>query len=91
MDANTLSRHIPPEAVEAAAKREHEMDFISSGDDPPPWENLTPRIREWRMKRTRAALAAGLAAWPRALTEWTTRGRGKSKELILPLPQEEGE
>jgi hypothetical protein len=76
---------IPDEVVEAAARREHDMDFEASGDlHWPAWGILSDAMRAWRMKRCRAAIAAALNAWP----EVECRPTFTPSRIILPLAQE---
>lgn len=78
------SEQIPDEVVEAAA-----IDLCRAlGNDPDEVQqdadgNTWPLWWEF-LKPARAAIAAGLAAWPGAET-WTDN---KPDRLILPLPQE---
>jgi hypothetical protein len=96
MTPNELSRHIPPEVEEAAARALCKEDGrIPDAVIAPDglrgflaWENYKPKAR--------AALAAGLAAWP-GVKEHTIQVPDDSDEvrymlktigLILPLPTE---
>ena len=72
---------IPPEALEAVARVLHDHAEIF---DDLPWEDLSEDDQECYIEEARAALQAGLKAWPgmymKAYTEWT--------EVRLPLPKE---
>jgi hypothetical protein len=81
-------KQIPDEVVEAAARREHDMDFEASGDlHWPAWGTLSDAMRAWRKKRCRAAIAAALNAWEGAVKESDQMG-GNWHRLILPLPKD---
>ena len=85
------AEQIPEEVVEAAARREHDMDFEASGDlHWPAWETLSDAMRAWRKKRCRGALAAALNAWNGSshLEENDTASIRGVACLILPLPQD---
>lgn len=56
---------IPPEALEAAARAVHDIDRKIAGEDQwPAWEDISPTDKQRRLHRVRAALLAGLKAWP---------------------------
>ena len=76
MDKADLSRHIPPEALEAAAKR---ICAVRFGDWF--WAMAHESQREDMRSEARAAIAAMLAAWPNT-GEFTINGERK---LVLPL------
>jgi hypothetical protein len=63
---------IPPEAIEAAA-----IELA-----PAPWSMYTEDAREHFRRKARAALAAGLAAWPGMSIAPEDQG------VYLPLPKE---
>lgn len=75
---------ISPEAIEAAA-----IELA-----PAPWSMYTEDAREHFRRKARAALAAGLAAWPGIITkpatpdgQWTHNATIWA-HIILPLPME---
>ncbi len=88
MDKADLSRHIPPEALEAAAKR---ICAVRFGDWF--WAMAHESQREDMRSEARAAIAAMLAAWPGMIwhPQGTYRKRFGVTHLILPLPTEAGE
>ena len=65
---------IPPEVVEAAVSA---YNYASS-------DCYTTQEQDMR-----AAISAGLAAWPGSEISWIT-GEREAGDLILPLPQEKG-
>jgi len=69
---------IPPEAVEAAARA-----ICETENGPCKCMPDECGCTYWKAHAT-AALRAGIAAWPRMLVEWHSRGPG----IILPLPTE---
>jgi hypothetical protein len=83
---------IPPEAVEAAAR----AIIIANGGDPDALLRLTihkTTIKAWQTVAplARAALAAGLAAWPevkRVKGYFTHDTDYYEPAIILPLPKE---
>lgn len=87
MTPDELSRHIPPEVEEATAASLMLVDSIGVT-----WDRANAIARETYRYKARAALAAGLAAWPNMRTGYTGFRMDKSEQsLILPLPQEGGE
>ena len=76
---------IPPEAVEAAARAICET-FRAAMNMPnePEWDASNPTLKDAYRNEARAALRAGIAAWPGMLVEWHSRGPG----IILPLSKE---
>jgi len=84
------AKQIQDEVAEAAAKAAWEFDRKASGrSDFPLWEDLHTGVRHIQIERQRAALAAGLAAWPGG---WIHEREGVTgKTLSLPLTQEKGE
>lgn len=85
MTLDELSRHIPPEVVRVLAL---EMARCVYGDEAE--SEMFYNENKWQMK-ARAALAAGLAAWPRMHVGHQCTGCGGDPQIILPLPQEGGE
>ena len=79
---------IPPEALEAAAREEYEFDRAASLDEYPPWEELSERMRNWRVKRMEAACLAMLSAWPGMHLDGARLDAEEQAFIILPLPQE---
>jgi hypothetical protein len=80
------TERIQDEVAEAAAKAAWEIDRKSSGrSDFPLWEDLHTGVRHIQIERQRAALTAGLAAWPGA---WHVDAADFEEKLILPLTQE---
>jgi hypothetical protein len=74
---------IQDEVAEAAAKAAWEIDRKASGrSDFPLWEDLHPGERHIQIERQRAALAAGLAAWP---GNWYVDAVDFEARLILPV------
>jgi hypothetical protein len=74
------------EAVEAAAR----AIIIANGGDPDAFLRLTihkTTIKAWQqvVPLARAALTAGLAAWPGAFPTTTQINRGATEVLILPV------
>lgn len=80
---------IPPEALEAVARVLHDHGEIF---DDLPWEDLSEDDQECYIEEARAALQAGLKAWPGIIeTEIKWKHPGDSitaPSLILPLPME---
>jgi hypothetical protein len=81
--------HIPPEAVEAAARAAYyAFTEINIGDGEDRWERLLPRFRAEYREQARAALLAGLRAWPGM---WNEQENGSkvlfdgTPNLILPM------
>lgn len=82
---------IPEEAEEAAAR----AIIIANGGDPDALMRLTihkTTIKAWQgvAPLARAALTAGLAAWPGAFQTTTQINRDATEVLILPLPKQSG-
>lgn len=84
-------KQIPDEVVEAAARADYEMirgeyreDFGGDHPDHPPWQDLHDTARDYYLKHARAAIAAGINAWP----DMEVRPTFNPSRIILPLPQE---
>ena len=87
---------IPAEAVEAAAKAAYDRWRHLCADQDGidvnhwrKWDDLDdPEQEQWR-EQARAAIAAGLEAWPmKHIREWDDTEGVKQSDLILPLPTE---
>jgi hypothetical protein len=93
MTADEIDKLIPAEVVEAAARDAHQvwrMTCAAESDEEisayREWEELEEHERaDWRME-ARAAIAAGLAAWPGMAIRVMPYDA-----LILPLPTQEKE
>jgi hypothetical protein len=75
------AEQLSDEAVEAAARKQAELDNVE-------WHTLNDVAIKLRCDHARAALAAGLAAWPGAherTDDWCTP---PDHNLILPLTRE---
>lgn len=81
MTPDELARMIPPEVVEATA-RAICKSMQSDWDDPDTYRYMF-------LEDARAALAAGLAAWPNLKLDpsWDLRTHKRRVALILPLPE----
>ena len=84
--------HIPPEAVEAAARAcyEYWRDKDTTGALPP-WgtERFMPFRDGWR-EQASAAILAALRAWPGVYANGLQKGwKHYTPALILPLPPQE--
>ena len=76
---------IPPEAVEAAARAIRETFRAETNmSNAPEWDASNPTLKDAYRKEARAALRAGIAAWPGVESRPTF---GPSR-IILPLPKE---
>lgn len=72
MTADELAKLMPDEVVEAAARLRHEQNIMqwiveqpgTKVDDYDTWEETVEPYRERERQEARAAIAAGLAAWP---------------------------
>ena len=82
---------IPPEAVEAAARAICET-FRAAMNMPnePEWDASNPTLKDAYRNEARAALRAGIAAWPGSysLAENDSAVIRDVAAIILPLPQE---
>jgi NAD dependent epimerase/dehydratase family enzyme len=89
---------IPPEVLEAAAKaayekwaeqlHEREADTVGTDlldDLCLAWDEIEAETKAEWLDQARAAIAAGLAAWPGAW-EWPDTADGRA--VVLPLPTE---
>jgi hypothetical protein len=95
MNPADITRMIPPEVVEAAAKAAYELAYnITSEEDPGQWHDASQFHRDYFHEEARAAIAAAFAAWKGAQRNsfpiynglmWS----GQQDSLILPLPQKE--
>jgi hypothetical protein len=89
------AEQIPDEVVEAAARLRHEQNIMqwiveqpgTKVDDYDTWEETVEPYRERERQEARAALAAGLAAWPGSEINQRICSRG-TEYIILPLSQE---
>ena len=83
---------IPPEVVEAAARAAYYVfTEIDIGDGEDHWERLLPRFRAEYREQARAALLAGLRAWPgmKLTPYWEHMTHKRHVEMTLPLPQQD--
>ena len=92
MTPDEIVRHIPHEVEEEAAIA---AIFADSPEASPAhrlavWSQLQDETKEKYRGIARAALAAGLAAWPGVLTDHGYFYEDATSSLILPLPQEPG-
>jgi hypothetical protein len=78
--------HIPPEAVEAAARAAYyAFTEINIGDGEDRWERLLPRFRAEYREQARAAIRAALGAWPGMYP--VSYGGDEPPFLVLPLTE----
>lgn len=87
MTPTELSKLIPDEVVEAAARAVYEewCRFHDVADTSMPWAEVESDEREACLAEARAAIAAGLAAWPMAEMPHVENAPAF---IILPLTQE---
>ena len=76
---------IPPEALEAAAEAEYYARFGASAG---PWKDAPDWIKHQCWHHARAALQAGIKAWPGMRLGKYRDVAGANDRNILPLPQE---
>ena len=85
--------HIPPEAVEAAARAKYEADcaVASKVFDFPAWDDVPDQIKEWNYEDQRLCITAALKAWPGMVNYrggWEPVVHNNRKpHLILPLTE----
>lgn len=85
--------HIPPEAVEAAARAKYEADcaVASKVFDFPAWDDVPDQIKEWNYEDQRLCITAALKAWPGMVNYrggWAPVVHNHRKpHLILPLTE----
>jgi mono/diheme cytochrome c family protein len=82
---------IPPEVVEAAAKellQQFLFLYLDEHRDPYEWQDLPEPAKERLREVARAAIAAGLAAWPGMFEEYMNDEDGGGASVCMILPQE---
>jgi hypothetical protein len=72
------AEQISDEVVKAAARKQAELDNVE-------WHTLNDVAIKLRCDHARAALTAGLAAWPGAFPTTTQINRDATEVLILPV------
>ena len=87
---------IPDEVVEAAAKAAHDQwrhEWAVRVNEPVEnwreWEDLILAEQLGWIEQARAALRAGLAAWPGMFPTEMEEAAGVRRRIILPLPQDQ--
>lgn len=81
--------NIPAAALEAGARAIYfAFTEVNIGDGEDRWERLPPRYRSEYREQARAAILAGLAAWPGMISAKNGSSMSLRPQIILPLPQE---
>ena len=78
--------NIPPEALEAGARRIYQYWHLNSADLLPPWELLAAEYRQTWLDQAAGAALAMLEAWPGARERpyWDMMTNTRHIEIILP-------
>ena len=78
--------NIPPEALEAGARRIYQNWHLNSADLLPPWELLAAEYRTRWLDQAAGAALAMLEAWPgmRQRPFWDLMTNTRHIEIILP-------